>query len=304
MTHWHRSNAGLNTSCIALIDARFWWWIQDRPDDEVQGLPSDLFDQLQGFLHHAGGPQLQRIYWYTDETVKAAAPGVVLRPVPPQRQDGGVGMLRAMAHDLVQAAQRRSADRVLVVSDDERLLLAVDEAQSHGIAVDMLIDEQAQHTGRLQEDDPSWSRLLTCADRQVVWGAAGARVSAAGTVHGLGSAPAYREPRSQRDAREFRHGPSPEAAQIIDGEIDAWWQEESDVQRDHWRLEVQAARGIPQELDRQLLLRVSRRLGQALSPAEKTTMRLQVRQRVLHGMNHMELLSRPEVLQVLTEWLC
>jgi hypothetical protein len=89
-------------------------------------------------------------------------------------------------------------------------------------------------------------------------------------------------PRSGHGDPHPRHEPpSAEASGIIEDEILRWWDDGAPEQRDVWRQEVQAARGIPQELDRQLLLRISRRLGQALSPAEKSAMRHQVRQQVL-----------------------
>ncbi|MFM8509246.1 MAG: hypothetical protein ACKOCU_02835, partial [Betaproteobacteria bacterium] len=89
-------------------------------------------------------------------------------------------------------------------------------------------------------------------------------------------------PRTGHGEPRPRHEPpSAEASGIIEDEVLRWWDDEASEQREHWRLEVQAARGIPQELDRQLLLRISRRLGQALSPAEKSAMRHQVRQQVL-----------------------
>ena len=81
--------------------------------------------------------------------------------------------------------------------------------------------------------------------------------------------------------REGRLNASDEAVELIESEITQWWAEEGESTREHWRAEVQSSRGLPQELDRQLLLRVSRRMGQALSPAEKTVMRASVRRRIV-----------------------
>lgn len=263
----HRVNSSA-TRCVALVDARFWSWLHDAAQEETPGVPAGLQDQLEQLLAQSGpGAQLLRTIWYTDESAMARhQPGVTVRHVPSNAQDGGVAMLRGMAQDMIEIAQRAGADRVLLVSDDERLLLAVDEAQRCGLMVDMVVDDEAGDLAALREDDPQWARLLLTADRHLVLGA---------------TAPSRAASQRERDpAREARSAPTGQAAQIIEEEIQAWWSEETPSQREHWRTELQTTRGIPQELDRQLLLRISRRLGQALTPPEKNAMRALARRQI------------------------
>ena len=267
--------------CVALIDARFWWWLHEDESAETAGRPADLLETVRALVQRQCGAQLLRIYWYSDSGDTHPSAGVVGRRVLSNAQDGGLSMLRAMAQELAGVTQG-PVERVLLVSDDERLVLAVDEAQRRGLLVDMLVDAQSQDLNRLREDDPSWSRLLLSADQLLVLGAEprehGARTRGS---QGHGSQGSFGG--AARERRDLREGPSAESAGIIESELLNWWGEEDAAQREHWRHELQGLRGIPQELDRLLLLRISRRLGQALSPAEKNAMRAQVRQQVLGG---------------------
>lgn len=256
---------------VALVDARFWNWLQDEDQagDGAAGSVHAAQDELQRVVQHQGS-RLVRTLWFTDQDFDGAVPGLQVRRVPSNAQDRGVTMLRAMAQDLLALAEHGSVDRVLVVSDDDRLLLAVDEAQRRGLQVDMLVDGESQDLKALREEDPNWASLLLSADRLVVLG--GGETTS--------RAPRQRNTAMMGESRPRREAPSAEASGIIEDEILTWWDDETPDQRDHWRQEIQAARGIPQELDRQLLLRISRRLGQPLSPAEKSMMRQQVRQQI------------------------
>ena len=253
---------------VALVDARFWAWLYD--DDSMPHGAEGAQDVLQQWAHQHG-VRLVRTLWYGDQNLERNAPGLQARRVPSNAQDRGVAMLRAMAQDLYATADHRVVDRVLLVSDDDRLLLAVDEAQRRGLMVDMLVDGGSLDLKALQDDEPGWASLLQLADRLVVLGS-----------HEAGARP--QRPRGgPGDGRMRLEAPTAEASGIIEDEVLTWWDDETPDQRDHWRQEVQASRGIPQELDRQLLLRISRRLGQPLSPAEKSAMRQQVRQQVMGG---------------------
>jgi tRNA C32,U32 (ribose-2'-O)-methylase TrmJ len=55
--------------------------------------------------------------------------------------------------------------------------------------------------------------------------------------------------------------------------ITAWWTEEPEDLREDLRDALQVSRGIPQEVDRQLLLRMRQRLARALSLPEKKMLR-------------------------------
>lgn len=256
---------------VALVDARFWWWLQDASQEESKGIPAHLHEELESLLRRPESTcSLVRVLWFTDETPPPRhVPGIAVRQVPSNSQDGGVAMLRGMAQELAQLAARGSVERVLLASDDERLLLAVDDAQRSGLAIDMIIDEAARDELQLREEDPQWARLLMLADRQIV----------------LGSMPGARagSPRARAlpgGSHEHRAMPDPEALAILSQEVTAWWTEESADDRAHWRIEIQNARGIPQELDRLLLQRTSRRLGHPLSPGEKNAMRSMARQHI------------------------
>lgn len=251
----------------ALVDARFWAWLND--EDSTSAGTEAAREAIQELVHQHGG-RLVRALWYSDQDGDRGQPGLQVRRVPSNAQDQGVTMLRAMAQDLAALAEHRAVDRVLIISDDDRLLLAVDEAQRRGLMVDMLVDRDSQDLQALSADEPHWATLLQQADRLLVLGSA--EIRARGFRPRVGGQP---EPRVRREP------PSAQASGIIEDEILTWWDDETPDQRDHWRQEVQATRGIPQELDRQLLLRISRRLGQALSPAEKSAMRQQVREQVL-----------------------
>jgi len=261
-----RHHSGPTEREAVLVDARFWAWLNDQDGEGDQATAA--VEALQTLLA-SHGARLVRTLWFSDQDGAAHGPGLQHRRVPSNAQDQGVTMLRAMAQELNTLAQRRAVDRVLLVSDDDRLLLAVDQAQSCGLMVDMLVDGDSQDLRALRTDEPGWASLLMQADRLLVLGSQDARVRA------------HRPRTGHGDPRPRHVPPSAEASGIIEDEVLGWWDDEAPEQREHWRLEVQAARGIPQELDRQLLLRISRRLGQALSPAEKSTMRFQVRQQVL-----------------------
>ena len=263
-----RGNHPAQDRQAVLVDARFWAWLNNAEAGACN--TEQVRDSLHELVHQQGGKAV-RALWYTDQDNDRSVPGLQVRRVPSNAQDQGVTMLRAMAQDLAALAEHRGVDRVLLVSDDDRLLLALDEAQRRGLMIDMLVDRDSQDLQALSEDEPHWATLLFQADRLVVLG--GAESSARGH---RARQNAFPESRAVR-----REPPSAEASGIIEDEVLKWWDDEAPEQRDTWRQEVQAARGIPQELDRQLLLRISRRLGQALSPAEKSAMRYQVRVQVL-----------------------
>jgi hypothetical protein len=55
--------------------------------------------------------------------------------------------------------------------------------------------------------------------------------------------------------------------------ITAWWADEPEDLREDLRDALQISRGVPQEVDRQLLLRMRQRLARALSLPEKKMLR-------------------------------
>ena len=159
--------------CIALIDSNYMAWLV-RQSPEANAEPENynrvaLLPTLAHALKQAGlNVDVQRVYWYTDKADGQNPPDQVVRMVLPHPADGGTSMLRALSADLHKLASRQACDHVLVASDDERLLMAIDDAQLHGVAVHLLADEAARQMDQLAKDDPGWARLLAQADRRIV----------------------------------------------------------------------------------------------------------------------------------------
>jgi hypothetical protein len=269
-------------SCIALIDARFLAWLQGQAEGAMDHVRFQLGSMLAGALSHSGlDVNLVRIYWYSDNQDDLVVDGQITRCVVPHNQDGGVSMLRALGGDLKRLAERGACEHVLIGSDDERLLTLIDDAQLHGMGVHLLADEAARNMNQLQRDDAGWARLLSQADRRIVLSANGVRE---------GSHP--------------RHGATQvHAAPAIDPEqmreqlstvINAWWNEEPEDLREDLREELHNSRGIPQEVDRQLLLSARRVLERALSFHEKKMLREMVREVVLGGQAAPQAQPQPE----------
>jgi hypothetical protein len=274
----HRHDgAQRNGTCVALVDGRYMAWLLGQNQEMVTEALSrqSLTQVLSALLHQAGvSADVARVYWYTDKADGQTPPDQVVRMVLPHPADGGTSMLRALSADLHKLASRHACDHVLVASDDERLLMAIDDAQLHGVAVHLLADEAARQMDQLAKDDPGWARLLAQADRRIV-------------LH----------PQAMRDLTQGRAptgmamgGAAPTPAPAVDPEvvrvalqevIDAWWNDEPEDLREDLRDELQASRGLPQELDRHLLLRVRKVLDRTLSFNEKKTLRDLVRTKVL-----------------------
>lgn len=257
--------------CVALVDARFMGWLQVPDAPEHLSVAADasaaMLRQFRQLLAQAGlDLEVVRVYWYSDKAQTTLTDDVVHRAVPHPAQDAGQGMVRAMAADMAKLADCKAAEHLLLASDDERLWSGVDAAQLAGLSVHVLCDDSAADFARLQQDDPSWARLLAQADRRVPW-MADVPFPAPG-----GLDPAADEERVAEDSRE----------QIL-AHLARWWDDEPETQRHDLRDELQQARSIPQEVDRQLLLLLSRELAHPLSWPEKKIMREGVRRMVLGG---------------------
>lgn len=255
--------------CVALVDARFLTWLMQGAEDREGTQPlaplGDLLAMLALSLRQAGlEVDVVRAYWYTDQPQTQPVDDLLLRFVLDPDTDGGVSLMKALGGDMVQLAAHQAAEHILVVSDDERLLASVDQAQMNGASVHMLMDAAGHDFDKLQRDDPSWARLLAQADRRVL----------------MVSAPAGTEVQQN----EVRLPTALDTADIqtsITLELQAWWDEETETQRVDLQDELRFSRSIPQEVDRQLLLRLSRNLGHPLSWPEKKVMRENVRRIVL-----------------------
>ncbi len=264
----HNAASSHAESCIALIDARFLAWLQGQPESAQENVRAQLHPLLSSALSHNGLElNLRRIYWYSDASDEAVFDAQISRAVLPHSQDGGLSMLRTLGADLKRLAERGACDHVLVGSDDERLISLIDEAQLHGVAVHLLADDASRNMTQLNRDDPGWARLLSQADHRVVLDA-----------------------QATRQSGSPRHSSSMHTATPVDPEqlraqlntvINTWWADEPEDLREELREELQNSRGIPQEVDRQLLLGVRRVLERALSFQEKKLLREMVREQVL-----------------------
>jgi hypothetical protein len=252
-------NGGHREPCIALVDAHFLAWLQGRDDDAAhQGLTrrESLPQLFGGSLAEAGvGVEILRTYWYTSRTDAAAVNGQIVRTVLAEAADEGRSLVLAMARDLMQLAEHRACAHVLLVADDDRLLPAVDAAQLRGLQVHMLVDDKAADLSAVERTDAAWAALLRQADRRI-------------PVRGM--------------------PPPPREVELMDpAEIVAvvreWWADVPDADREDLTEMLPRHRGLPQEADRQLLLRLSQRLGRALELPERKVMRESAR-RLLEGL--------------------
>ncbi len=280
----HGSNAGLNANssthadiptrsgrCVALIDGRFLGWLLQSSGQFASQLnpkaSRGLFGLLDASLRQAGlEVDILRAYWYADTSPVSPGHDILHRVVLSPDSDGGVMLLRSMVADLQALAQNRAVEHVLLVSDDDRLLNAVDDAQLCGLSVHMLLDQASSDLVRLAQDDPCWVRLLKQADRRVVMPSDNPTPRTDGLNEGV--------PEASLDTSG-----SVEAAILL--QLNAWWTDEPEDQRLDLQDELKHSRSIPQEVDRQLLLRLSRALGHPLTWPEKKIMRDGVRRLVL-----------------------
>ena len=253
----HRSG-----SCMALIDGRFLIWMAQQGAAGATGESVNrqgLLGLLSQALSHAGlDVDLRRIYWYSDRSDGSVIDDQIVRLVQTHDADGGASLLRSLGYDLKQLADHHACDHVLVATDDERFLATIDEAQLSGLSVHLLADESARNMPHLARTDPGWARLLGHADRRVVVNSQALADMLQGKLPtGMGLA--------VEDVEELRKS--------MHEVITAWWADEPEDLREDLRDALQISRGIPQEVDRQLLLRMRQRLTRALSLPEKKMLR-------------------------------
>ena len=183
-------------------------------------------------------------------------------------------MLHALGQDLAQLARHQACNHVLIATDDERFLNDIDAAQLHGLGVHVLADDSARNMPQMMKSDPGWGRVLAQADRRVVVNTQALAEMLQGklpaSLAGLSQGGASSAPENLEEVR-----------QTITEEITAWWAEEPEDLREDLRDALQISRGVPQEVDRQLLLRMRQRLTRALSLNEKKLLREVLRQVVL-----------------------
>jgi hypothetical protein len=253
---------------IALIDARYLRWLA-RLDGAATTLTRDrLNDTFQNALARAGlRANWLRTYWYTDVDDPAVVDDQCLRLVP-AADDDGHALVRQMASDLQALAAAGRIDIVLIASDDDRLSAPIEAAKMAGLTVCLLADERAESMSRLMQQDPSWARLLREADRRLVM-----RSSDLAQAMGPGS-DAESQPQSQSQPVALRDEDLEASMQAL---VNAWWEALPQEARESLRDELPALRGVPPEVDRELLLRGKNALHRSLNFHEKRVLREQAR---------------------------
>jgi hypothetical protein len=254
--------------CIALIDSNYMSWLM-RPTNE-EGAEAETYDRsglipnLAHALKQAGlGLDVQRVYWYTDNPDTLFPQDQIVRLLDSAAGEPSDVVLQAMSSDIARLAERHACEHLLVASDDDRLTGVIDEAQLHGVNVYLLADESARHMDQLVNEDPAWCRLLGQADRRVLMLPQAAREFTA-------------QPRAAAPAID------PEVVRVkLQEVVDQWWDDEPEDLREDLRDELRGSQGLPQEVDRHMLLRVRRALDRPLSFPEKKMLREMVRNKVL-----------------------
>jgi hypothetical protein len=259
--------------CIAMIDSHYMAWLlkQESEEDNESINRQALIPALSQALKTAGlAVDIQRVYWYTDKEEDQYLNDQIIRLVPPDQVEGSDALLQLMSGDLKRLAENKACDHLLIASDDERILGLVDDAQLRGIGVHLLADESARHMDQLASADPDWCRLLAHADRRIFLQSAGIR-DLTHTVKAANTAPAA--PAAPLDPETMRI----KLLEVVNG----WWADEPQDIQDDLRDELLNNQGIPQEVDRHLLLRVRKVLERPLSFPEKKMLREMVRNTVL-----------------------
>ncbi len=255
----------VRSRAVALVDARYVRWLA-RMDDSDSGSVLKLSRAgLVEPLRHAiqrisSGTSLLRTYWYSDTDDHLTCDDQSLRMVPAHDSDGA-GLVRQMTADLQSLVGSGRIDVVVIASDDDRLLSTIDSVKLAGVCVYLLADERAQAMPRLMQQDPNWARLLREADRRLI----------------LRSDELARALDSSDD--QSTGGRIPLLPQEdLEAVVTRWWEEQSEDDREWLRDDLPALRGLPPEVDRELLLRAKNALNRSLNFHEKRWMREQARQ--------------------------
>jgi hypothetical protein len=258
--------------CIALADARFVQWLLGHAGhDEAGGYAEPDFDERQRLAERLAAAAQQagvqatlgRLYWYTSHPDPATVPGQVVRLVPPDSADGGVGLVLALARDAVRLAQGRACAHVLLASDDDRLLTTVDHLQHLGVQVHLVADQSAADLPELAKTDRSWASLLRLADSRPL-------LDASARAAGFKRTPAARQALDDGER------------ETIGALVNRWLDSLGAPQRTHFQLNLPRDRGLPQEADRELLLEISHHLGRPLTAHERKVMRETARYALEH----------------------
>ena len=277
--HNHALRHDRSQDCIALVDGRFLNWLlaseaEAASDDKLNrhAMHGVFTALLQQWGLHC---DVRRIYWYTDQHDGQYPNDQVVRLLVNHQLDKGASMLRSISTDLTQLVHNRACQHILLVSDDERLTPLIDQAQLHGVSVHLVCDESSRNLSKLLETDPGWTRMLEQADRRIVMHSQAIRDL-------LSARQSSADSPSLHPMGQEAEAPDPEVVRAkLQDVVQTWWNEEPEDIRLDLREELQDSRGIPQEVDRHLLLQVRKVLERTLSFQEKKLLRDMVRNVVL-----------------------
>ncbi len=254
----------LEANLVALIDARYLRWLARQEDGDAREGPAReaLNEWLRHVLARSGvRSHLLRTYWYADRDDLAVVDEQTLRLVPTTDLDG-VALVRQLSADLQALVSGGRVDAVCIASDDDRLMSAIEAAKLAGLSVYLLADERAQSMSRLMQQDPSWARLLREADRRILVRSAECAQALAG-----------------RAASGLEELVSDELDASLRAVVGSWWDDLVADDQDTLREELPGQRGLPPEVDRELLLRAKNALGRSLNFQEKRMLRSLARER-------------------------
>jgi hypothetical protein len=245
---------GPRASCVALIEARYLQWLLETDSENAEPVsPAQVAGLLQQALAANGRSlDIQRVYWYADAPATELVDGLITRMVA---ADDDQSSAQAIESDLRAVAEHKSFAHVVLASDANSLRDAVDAAQQRGLLLHLLTDESAQDFAATAEEDPAWAQLLAQADSRLWF-----RPSA--WQHR-----ATRGPKAQDVSREE---PRRDEVQAV---VREWWESRDEDTRADILASVQVNRGIPQEIDRELLGLARDRLDRPLNLEEKRIMR-------------------------------
>lgn len=302
MTSPRRPARARRERCVALVDARYLAWLADA-DDPGGARLDRLRACLEAALDAQGlPPEISRVYWYASDRPERPLPGLVHRWVAPETADAGASLTLAMARDLMGLAENAGVDRLVVITDDDRLLPVVDVVQLQGATVCLVADESAQDLEELAKSDAAWCALLRQADERcviraqdlarAVWGDGVVMIERGGPPPGRPHSDDWAPRHSSADMRAARPramGPSheelAEMRAALQPMVSTWWQDLPVEDRQELEAELPTSRGLPQDADRHLLLRLSQQLGRPLTPGEKKLMRELARDTALGNSN-------------------
>jgi len=229
------------------------WLLETDSENAEPVSPAQVAGLLQQALAANGRSlDIQRVYWYADAPATELVDGLITRMVA---ADDDQSSAQAIESDLRAVAEHKSFAHVVLASDANSLRDAVDAAQQRGLLLHLLTDESAQDFAATAEEDPAWAQLLAQADSRLWF-----RPSA--WQHR-----ATRGPKAQDVSREE---PRRDEVQAV---VREWWESRDEDTRADILASVQVNRGIPQEIDRELLGLARDRLDRPLNLEEKRIMR-------------------------------